>query len=279
MASCTSAVADSPEAGPLPPVVGRVEFRDVHFRYPGSDNEVLRGLSFAIEPGQKVALVGRTGAGKSTLASLVLRFFDPQQGRVTIDGHDLRELRLRSLRDQVTLMLQDPILFHTTILDNVAFGAPVSEEQVREAARKAEAEGFILELPQGYDTVIGEDGSTLSGGQRQRLALARALLREAPVVILDEPTSSLDLKTESRVWRNVERLLDGKTALVIAHRLSTARRSDKIVVLEQGRIVEQGSHQELLERGGAYAELWAQHSLSDDDPVVVPFPGVAAVGA
>jgi ABC-type multidrug transport system fused ATPase/permease subunit len=206
-----------------------------------------------------VALLGRTGAGKSTLASLVLRFFDPQQGRILIDGHDLRSVTLRSLREQTVLMLQEPILFQTSVRENVAFGTEVSEERLRDAARRAEAEAFIQELPHGYDTVIGQDGMTLSGGQRQRLALARALLRDAPIVILDEPTSSLDVATEAVVWRNVAELLHGRTALVIAHRLSTARRADRIVLLEDGGIVEMGTHDELLARGGRYAQLWERY--------------------
>jgi ABC-type multidrug transport system fused ATPase/permease subunit len=202
----------------------------------------------------------------------MLRFFDPQKGRVTIDGHDLREITLRSLRRQLTLMLQEPILFHTTVTENITFGVPVPFEKVQDAAGRAEAEDFIVRLPQGYDTVIGEDGVTLSGGQRQRLALARAQLREAPIVILDEPTSSLDVKTESQVWRNVEALLQGKTAIVVAHRLSTARRADRIVVLEGGQIVEHGTHGELLERNGAYADMWRRGGEGDER--VVAFPGV-----
>jgi ATP-binding cassette subfamily B protein/subfamily B ATP-binding cassette protein MsbA len=248
-------ITDAPGAKPLPQARGEVRFENVTFAYEDG-YPVLRNVDLAIPAGQRVALVGRTGAGKSTLASLALRFFDPQEGRVRIDGHDLRDVTLRSLRSAITLMLQEPILFHTTVTENVAFGADVSMDAVREAAQRAEAHEFIAALPQGYDTVIGQDGVTLSGGQRQRLALARALLRQAPIVILDEPTSSLDVKTESQVWENVERLLDGRTAIVIAHRLSTARRADRIVVLDHGLVVEQGTHDELLAANGAYAEMW-----------------------
>jgi ABC-type multidrug transport system fused ATPase/permease subunit len=187
-----------------------------------------------------------------------------------VDGHDLRQVTLRSLRGQVTLMLQEPILFHSSVRENVEFGATVPFEDVREAVRRAEAEDFVLALPQGYETVLAEDGATLSGGQRQRLALARALLREAPIVVLDEPTSSLDLKTEGRVWHNVENLLAGRTALVIAHRLSTARRADRIVVLDKGEVIEQGTHQELLALGGAYAEMWSRHGLAEVEEVGGP---------
>jgi ABC-type multidrug transport system fused ATPase/permease subunit len=255
-------IQDAPGARPLPAAAGEVRFEDVSFGYePG--RPVLRGVSLRIAPGEKVALVGRTGAGKSTLASLVLRFFDPQAGRVTLDGHDLRELTLASLRRQVTLMLQEPILFRASVTENIAFAAPdASLERVREAARRAEAEPFILELSQGYDTLLGEDGLTLSGGQRQRLALARALLRDTPVVVLDEPTSALDLATEANVWRNVAELLRGRTAILIAHRLSTARLADRIVVVEKGELVEQGSHDELLALGGRYARLWRRHSAT-----------------
>jgi ATP-binding cassette, subfamily B, bacterial len=254
-------VRDAPGARALPPVRGTIELADVTFGY--GEAVVLDRVTLKIAAGERVALVGRTGAGKSTLAGLVLRFFDPQQGRVCVDGHDLRDVTLRSLRQQVTLMLQEPILFHSSVADNIAFGdATADRARIEEAARRAEADGFIRELPQGYDTVLGEDGASLSGGQRQRLALARALMRSTPIVVLDEPTSSLDLATEELVWRNVEALLEGKTAIVIAHRLSTARMADRIVVLERGRVVEQGSHDELLALGGDYSRLWQRHAAT-----------------
>ena len=256
-------IRDAPEAAPLPPVRGDVRLENVTFAY-DEGRPVLKDVTLHIRAGERIALVGQTGAGKSTLASLVLRFFDPQAGRVTIDGHDLRQVTLASLRPQVTLMLQEPILFHTTVTENIAFGADVPFEKIQEAARRAEAEPFILALQDGYDTVLGEDGVDLSGGQRQRLALARALLRETPIVILDEPTSSLDVGTEALVWKNVEELLRNKTAIVIAHRLSTARLADRIVVMGDGRILEIGTHEELVRKGGAYAQLWARHSAGAD---------------
>lgn len=257
-------IQDAPGAYPMPVADGSIRFENVSFAYE-EGHPVLRDVTLDIRAGEKVALVGRTGAGKSTLASLILRFFDPQQGRVTVDGHDIRKVTVRSIRDQVTLMLQEPILFRTSVRDNIAFGGAYALEDVRDAARKAEAEPFILDLPEAYDTILGEDGSTISGGQRQRLALARALLRKAPIVILDEPTSSLDLATEAAVWRQVEELLAGRTSIVIAHRLSTARRADRIVVLENGQILEQGSHDHLLARNGAYAALWRSHANAADD--------------
>ncbi len=258
-------IQDAPDAVALPPARGEIRLEQVSFEY-DEGKSVLRGVDLTIAPGQKVALIGRTGAGKSTLASLVLRFFDPQQGRVTIDGYDLRKVKLVTLRRQVTLMLQEPILFHTSVAENIACGAiDVPIARIHEAARRAEAEPFILELEKGYDTVLGEGGLTLSGGQRQRLALARALLRRTPIVILDEPTSSLDVATEALVWRNVEELLRGKTAIIIAHRLSTARMADRIVVMDRGTIVEHGTHDELLARDGDYAKLWQRHAASQDE--------------
>jgi ATP-binding cassette subfamily B protein/subfamily B ATP-binding cassette protein MsbA len=252
-------VRDAPHARPLPAVTGRVRFEGVHFSY-GDDRPVLEGIDLDIRPGERVALLGPTGAGKSTLASLLVRFYDPKRGRVTIDGHDLRDVTVLSLRRQVTVMLQEQILFHTSVRDNIAFGSPRPIEEIRRAAERAEAHEFIERLPDGYDTVIGEDGSTLSGGQRQRLALARALLRSAPIVILDEPTSALDVDTEERVWSRVEEVLGGKTTILIAHRLSSARRCDRIVLLDGGVLVEQGSHDELMARGGRYARLWETHA-------------------
>jgi ATP-binding cassette subfamily B protein/subfamily B ATP-binding cassette protein MsbA len=251
-------VHDAPGARPLPPARGAIRLANISYGYDAA-RPVLRDVSLEIRPGQKVALVGRTGAGKSTLASLVLRFFDPQQGSVTIDGYELRDVTLHSLREQVTLMLQEPILFRSSVADNIRFARPdATLEEVKAAARLAEAEPFILELPGGYDALLGQDGQTLSGGQRQRLSLARALLRQAPIVILDEPTSALDVATEAVVWQNVETLLRGRTAIIIAHRLSTARMADVIVVMEDGRIVEQGSHEELVGKGGLYASLWGR---------------------
>ena len=254
-------VKDAPDAVPLPPITGEIRFENVSFAY-DDGRPVLRDIDLRIAPGERVALVGRTGAGKSTLAGLVLRFFDPQHGRVTIDGHDLRRVQLASLRRQVTLMLQEPIIFRATVFENIAWGSRSPDlATVREAARRTEADAFIQQLPEGYDTVLGEDGSTLSGGQRQRLALARALVRDTQIAILDEPTSALDVATEAQVWHNLEEKLRGHTAIVIAHRLSTARRCDRILVIDDGAIVEQGSHDELMGRRGAYFELWQRHGI------------------
>ena len=261
-------IQDVPGARELPAARGEIALENVSFAYEVG-TPVLQDVSLGIRAGETVALVGATGAGKSTLASLVLRFFDPQQGKVTLDGHDLRELKLTALRRQVTLMLQEPILFQTSVADNIAFASDEPLERIKDAARSAEAEPFILALPMGYDTVIGQDGLTLSGGQRQRLALARAILRRTPVVILDEPTSSLDVATEAVVFRNVEELLRDRTAIIIAHRLSTARRADRIVVLDKGRIVEEGPHDALVAKGGHYARLWAEATAEGRDTVEV----------
>jgi len=252
-------VKDAPDAVSLPPIRGEIRFENVSFAY-DDGRPVLRDIDLRIAAGEHVAVVGRTGAGKSTLAGLVLRFFDPQHGRVTIDGHDLRRIRLASLRRQVTLMLQEPILFRATVFENIAWGSRNADlATVRDAARRTEALAFIDELPQGFETVLGQDGSTLSGGQRQRLALARALVRDTPIAILDEPTSALDMTTEALVWRNLEERLRGHTTIVIAHRLSTARRCDRILVIDEGGIIEQGPHDELMARRGAYFALWRRH--------------------
>lgn len=236
---------------------GKIEFRDVTFTYPTKDAPALRNISFSIEPGKTVALVGRSGSGKSTIASLLTRFYDIQEGTILLDDQDIREYRLRDLRRQFALVSQNVHLFNDTIANNIAYAAEeqFTREQIIEAAKLANADEFISKMPQGYDTVIGENGANLSGGQRQRLAIARALLRDMPVLLLDEATSALDSESERKIQTALESLTKNRTTIVIAHRLSTIEKADEILVIDDGQIVERGSHDQLLEMGGAYALL------------------------
>jgi ATP-binding cassette, subfamily B, bacterial len=248
-------VRDRPGAAPLPPSRGHVTLDDVRFGYE-SGVDVLRGVSLEVRPGERVAIVGATGAGKSTLVSLVPRFFDPTAGRVLVDGHDVRDVRLASLRAQVAIVLQEPFLFPMSVADNIAYGRPdATRDAIVAAAHAANAHEFVERLPDGYDTVLGERGATLSVGQRQRLAIARALVKDAPILVLDEPTSALDAGSEALLLDALDRLMAGRTCFVIAHRLSTIRTADRIVVLADGRVAEQGTHAELLALGGTYATL------------------------
>ncbi|BCO30740.1 lipid A export ATP-binding/permease protein MsbA [Thiohalobacter sp. COW1] len=237
---------------------GRLAFEDVRFRYDADQPPVLDGVSFTIEPGQTVAVVGRSGSGKSTLANLIPRFYEPESGRIRLDGVDLHDYRLADLRRQIALVGQEVVLFNDTVARNIAYGQcqDAPRAAIERAAELASAMDFIRELPQGLDTPVGEHGLLLSGGQRQRIAIARALLKDAPILILDEATSALDSESERAIQAALERLMQGRTTLVIAHRLSTVERADCILVLDQGRVVEAGRHAELLAREGHYASLY-----------------------
>ncbi len=262
-------VTDKPGAKPIPPVRGRVEYRDVRFRYPGSERETLRGVSFSAEPGQTLAILGTTGAGKSSLVNLLPRFYDVTGGQVLIDGHDVRDVTLSSLRGQIGIVLQETLLFSGTVRANIAYGRPdATQEEVEAAARAAQADEFVRALPQGYDTVVGERGVGLSGGQRQRIAIARALLVDRCLLILDDSTSAVDAGTEAAIQEALDALMrDARhTAFVIAQRISTVRDADLILVLDDGRIAAQGTHDELVRDSPLYNEILGSQ-LVPDTPV------------
>jgi ATP-binding cassette subfamily B protein len=261
-----SEVIDRPDATPLPPVQGRVAFEDVSFRYIGGERDTLSHVSFSAEPGQTVAILGATGSGKSTIINLIPRFYEVTDGRVSVDGYDVREVTLDSLRSQVGIVLQETTLFSGTIRDNIAYGRPdASDQDVIEAAKAAQAHDFIVEMPDGYQTRVGGRGVGLSGGQRQRIAIARALLIDPHILILDDSTSSVDAETEYQIQQALDRLMVGRTSFVIAQRISTVRNADLIIVLDQGRLAARGTHEELLDESPVYAEI-VYSQLREDAP-------------
>jgi len=262
-------VRNLPGARPAPEFKGAIEFKDVDFGY-SPDRLTLKSLNLKIKPGTVAALVGPTGAGKTTIASLVARFYDPSSGEVRIDGKDVRRYKLHSLRRQISFVLQENLLFRAPLWQNIAYGRPeANRDEIIRAARMANADEFIVKLPDGYDTVVGERGVTLSGGQRQRIAIARAIIRDAPILILDEPTSDLDAASEELVFDALSKLMEGRTSIVIAHRLATVQRADVIFVLEDGSIVQQGTHRELLAQGGLYADLYEIQFRSEESPAAL----------
>ncbi|PYJ90576.1 MAG: ABC transporter ATP-binding protein, partial [Verrucomicrobia bacterium] len=250
-------VVDSPGAVVISSAKGAIAFQAVSFSYM-PDRYVLRGIDLHIEPNQIVGLAGGTGAGKSTLLSLVPRFYDPTGGSIILDGRDIRQITKKSLRAQIAIVLQDTLLFSTTVRENIAYGRPdATEDEIIEAARRAQADEFIRQMPQGYDSLVGERGGHLSVGQRQRIGIARAFLKNAPILLLDEPTSALDPATESAIMETIKELMRGRTTLIATHRLATIHSLDQIIVLEHGRSVEQGRGPELVARGGIYAKLYS----------------------
>jgi ATP-binding cassette subfamily B multidrug efflux pump len=267
-------VKDKPDAISLTQIEGKVKFDNVTFRYFNSGDAVLKGVNFEIQPGQTVALLGATGSGKSTIINLLPRFYDPSEGRITIDGNDLRDLKLESLRSQIGIVLQETTLFAGTIRENIAFGrTDASFEDVIAASKAAAAHEEILSFPDGYDTQVGERGATLSGGQKQRIAIARALLLDPRILILDDSTSSVDLATEAQIQSALDELMEGRTSFVIAQRISTVMNADFILVLEDGQIAAQGDHADLLETSEIYAEIYNSQLISDSDLVESEFIG------
>ena len=263
-----SVVRDLPRARRAPRFKGNIEFDHVDFSYDG-ENPVLKDISFKIEPGQVAALVGPSGTGKTTIISLIPRFYDPQSGQVRIDGTDIRQYKMKSLREQISFVLQDTLLFRATIWENIAYGKPnASRKEIIQAAEVANAREFIEKMPEGYDTMLGERGVSLSGGQRQRIAIARAVIRDTPILILDEPTSGLDSASEMAVIEALERLMKNRTTVLVAHHLSTIRHADIIFVVKDSELVEQGTHEELLAKAGVYAELYKTQTSEGADTVV-----------
>lgn len=268
-------VHDAPNAKELKAVEGRVQFENVTFAYSGNKpgtagRIVLEDINLDVQPGQIIALLGATGSGKSTITNLIPRFYDPTKGRILIDGQDIREVTLQSLRSQIGIVLQETTLFVGSIYENIAFGRQnATQEQVIEAAKAAQAHDFIMSMPKGYETVVGERGTTLSGGQKQRIALARALLTDPRILILDDATASVDTETERLIQRALDRLMENRTTFVIAHRLSTVRRADLILVLEKGRVVAQGTHQELLTASPLYAEVYSRQLRPETEDEVI----------
>ena len=263
-------IEDEAGAVELAPIQESIRFEGVTFSYT-DDVSVLRDVSFEVKKGEMVALVGFSGSGKSTIAKLIPRFYDPQQGRILIDGTDVRTATLQSLREQIGYVTQENILFHESILENISFGRDsFGEERVRKAAIAAHADEFIDPLPEQYETELSESGGNLSGGQRQRIAIARAIVKDPAILILDEATSSLDSKSERAIQEAIEEFVVGRTTVVIAHRLSTIQQADRIVVLDEGRVIEEGTHQELLDKNGSYSRLYQLQfseaaSSGDDD--------------
>jgi ATP-binding cassette, subfamily B, bacterial len=269
-------ITDVPEAQELVVTQGEIRFEKVNFAYPGGMG-VFNDLDLTIRPGERVGLVGFSGSGKSTFVNLILRLYDIQAGRISIDGQDIRKVTQDSLRSAISMISQEPMLFHRSLLENVRYGSlEATDDEVRDAAQRAHAHEFIESLPNGYNALVGERGVKLSGGQRQRVAIARALLKNAPVFFLDEATSSLDSITERQIQESIEQLMQGRTTIVIAHRLSTIAHLDRIVVFHNGKVIEDGTHSELLERGGHYARMWSMQAggfLPERETDVLPIPG------